>query len=95
MSVVEQTHQEYTVGHSEGNSQHNYRVGEGHADRRTIWREVNTENTLCTIVIFSSSLLSWDRLREHIYIVKKKIPKTFGCDVWKALGWTLSDEHVR
>lgn len=32
MSVVEQTHHEYTAGHSEGNLQHNNRVALYHAD---------------------------------------------------------------
>lgn len=37
------------VGHLEGKLQCNYRVGSVYVERRTIWAEVATENTVCTI----------------------------------------------
>lgn len=37
------------VGHLEGKLQYNYRVGSVYVERHTIWREVTTENSVCTM----------------------------------------------
>lgn len=37
------------VGHLKGKLQCNYRVGSVYVERHTIWREVTTENSVCTI----------------------------------------------